>query len=135
MCKVSDHIKFCSCADVDEIEALANYWILHQLHEDSEEITIGLCMPPTAYNDPHRQLNEKVILDRLNEGKAFDTPFAFAKKDRLQVTLTLDAKRGSYSHFFEYNGRKWKVVEEDIFELMSAYRTYRQGAICKAMAL
>ena len=135
MCTVSDHIKFCSCADVDDIEALANYWILHQFHEHDEEITIGMCMPPTAYNDPHLQLNVKVILNRLNEGKAFDKPLEFAKKDRLQVTLTLDAKRGSYSYFFEFNGRKWKVVKEDVFELMSAYRTYRQGAICQAMTL
>ena len=130
MCKVSDQIKFCTCTDVDDIEASASYWILHQPYENNDEITIGMCMPPTSFRDTNFEWNEKVILDRLNGGSAFDKPFQFTKKDRLEVVVKM--MQESYNYFFEYNGRKWKAIKEDVFELMSYYKSYKQGAVCKA---
>ena len=131
MCLVSDKIKFCTCADVEDLEALDSYWMLHQPNADSDEIMIGTCVEPTAVTDPNFELNESVILQRLNEGHAFDKPFKFKKKDRLEVVVNLDNESGSFSYNFEYSGRKWKAVAEDIFELMSHYKQYKQGTINK----
>jgi hypothetical protein len=131
MCLVSDKIKLCTCADVDDLEALDSYWILYQPDEDKEEgeFIIGTCVTPTAYRDPNFALNENILLERLNDGEAFDKPFQFSKKDRLQVVIQLDNDRESFSYNFEYSGRKWKSVVEDVFELENNYILYRQGRI------
>jgi len=131
MCVVSDKVKFCTCADVDDLEALNSYWILHQPVEGNEQIEIGMCVPPTAGIDPNFELNEGVILERLNDGEAFDKPFKFNKNDRLEVVIKLDNVTEPYSYNFKYSGRKWKAVAEDPIKLIWDFKQSKRGSISK----
>jgi hypothetical protein len=133
MCKISDKIKFCTCSDVENLAALGSYWILHQPDEDNDEFVIGTCAEPTSFTDPNFEFNEGVILERLNDGKAFDKPFEFVKNDRLEVVIKVDDVRGSFNYNFKYSGRKWKALAEDVFGLMNHYKHHKQGAISEEL--
>jgi hypothetical protein len=127
MCEVSDKIKFCTCAEAENIEELDSYWVLHKFNPGNDDFLIGMLEPPTAFRDPNFELNQNVILDRLNDGEAFDKPLEFEKKDRLEVVIKLGKEQ--FFYYFQYRGRKWKAVKEDPFELESNYDFKRGGRV------
>jgi hypothetical protein len=129
MCRISDKIKFCTCSPIDNVEDMENYWVVYKFNKDKNEFILGEPMIPTAFRDPKFVLNETVILDRLNDGDAFDKPFKFNKYDRLEVVLKINPMDDSYCYNFLFGGRKWKAVEEDPFELMNQYDQEKEGEV------
>ena len=129
MCKVSDKIKFCTCRNSVNIEELDNYWVLYKFNKDKNEMMMGMQILPTSFRDTNFVFNVSLILDRLNDGEAFDKPIAFNKKDRLEVVLKTDSNDDSYSYNFQFGGKKWKEVEEDPFELMNYYDQEKEGKV------
>ena len=130
MCEVSDKIKFCTCAVVENIYELDSYWVLHKFNPGEDDVLIGMMQPPTAFRDPNFKLNRNVILDRLNDGEAFDKPIDFEKKDRLEVVITLGKEQ--FYYYFKYSGRKWIPVSEDAFELEKDFDEVQKGPIKSA---
>jgi hypothetical protein len=130
MCKVSDEIKLCTCADVELPDGLDNYWVLYRpTGKEVENILIGICAPPTSFRDRNFKLNERTILDRLNSGEAFDRPMEFRKNDKLEVVLKLGDLQEAFSYYFKFCGRKWMATKEDYFELATKFKEVKQGAV------
>ena len=127
MCEVSDKIKFCTCADVENIYELDSYWVLHKFNPGDDDVLIGMMQPPTAFRDPNFKPNRNVILDRLNDGEAFDKPFKFEKKDRLEVVIKLNGEQ--FFYYFKFCGRKWIPIAEDAFELEVDFDVVKKGTI------
>ncbi|HAP69436.1 MAG TPA: hypothetical protein DCR04_06880 [Flavobacteriales bacterium] len=131
MCKVSEKIKFCTCGDIQNIEELDDYWILHRFNKDKDEddIMIGMLAPPTVFRDSNFEFNENAILERLNTGEAFDKPMNLEKRDRLEVVINMNDDDGSFSYNFQFYGRKWKAVKEDVLGLLERYDQNKRGKV------
>ena len=130
MCKVSDEIKFCSCAELKHTDGLDNYWVLYRPSgKEDEDLLIGICPPPTSFRDRHFKLNECTILDRLNSGEAFDRPMELQKNDRLEVVLQLDSTQEAFSYYFKFCGRKWIAIKDDYFGLATRYLQAKKGTV------
>lgn len=135
MCKVSDKIKFCTCANGD-VEKLKHYWILYRFTKEEKAICIGSPLMPTYMNDFLFAENEAALLNRLNEPNAFDIPIKFKSKDQLEIVINNSKIRDFYGTFtfsFQFKKNKWVVIESDSFEIMNHFDEEKCGKIKNAL--
>ena len=86
MCKVSSHIKFCTCSK-RELSKLDNYWIFHRYDKKRDYLIIGEAIFQNYMDQDMIYYNKEKLLMRVNEPNAFDMDLKPKQNGRLQVHL------------------------------------------------
>lgn len=94
MCKVSDKLKLCTCK-TKNVERLKHYWILKR-HNGQNNCIVGEAILPANIGDQADKINEKAILEMLNEGNCFDIELQHQQNDMLELHFTFIADPGKY---------------------------------------
>lgn len=128
MCTVSDKVKFCTCPKGSRKPA--NYWKLYRFAEKNT-FTIGDVIFQDENSIENFELNKQTLETRLNEPDAFDQPFAFQEKDRLEIFLkdSKDPHGRPFSYLFIYHRAKWKYRATAHFELANDYVEVDEGKV------
>lgn len=122
MCKISPHLKLCTC-NTDNIEDLPHYWLLKGAADEGANI-VGEAILPADIGEGADQLNEKTIVQSLNSGNCFDVELHLTENDLLQLHFTLRPKDFPTSFYygpflayaFRFKDNKWHSVLYDPFE-------------------
>lgn len=133
MCRISDNLKLCSC----EIPAenLKDFWVLHRFLKGKENYIIGEAMLPYGIRPDDNEFNEDLLGRLLNHGNVFDFAYIPIKKDRLQLSFTLNPRNSepvwdSYVHYgFEYMKGKWRNIGFDTLEWEWRHEELSHGKI------
>lgn len=113
MCKISDHLKLCTCKKKD-VENLQHYWILYK-YQKREIFLVGETIPPQKFdigieNDAYNFIR---LAAMLNEGNCFDIDLTPGFRDILQFNFTYHSnpeagnKKKSLVYEFIYKKNKW----------------------------
>ncbi|MBP0611913.1 hypothetical protein J8J42_02495 [Chryseobacterium sp. cx-311] len=98
MCKISPHLKLCTC-NTDNIEDLPHYWLLKGAADEGANI-VGEAILPADIGEDADQLNEKTIVQSLNSGNCFDVELHLTENDLLQLHFTLPPKDFPTSFYY-----------------------------------
>ena len=132
MCKVSDQIKFCSCASNIDIEEMDNYWVLHRRNPNKNDLVIGSVISLTGLDERNFKINHKILEKRINESDAFDIPLALQTGDTLHIHLTTPQTditlEDDYAFLYK---KKWRRCNYDIWSLLGMYDILKQGLVNK----
>jgi len=120
MCKVSDKIKFCSCATTN-VQRLKHYWVWHQYNKDKSIIIYSEIFISFDEFDPKYKSNQNTILNRLSETDAFDKELDFKNKDVLEIVLNNHSEIDRRTYYFQFKNGTWKKKKYHPFELESEY--------------
>lgn len=133
MCILSDKIKFCTCATTD-VEKLKHYWKLYRFDKNKKLLYMGSPMFPTSEMDPNFIINNEVLLNRLNDRDAFDSPLEVLCKDLIEIVIKNNVKGiEPFTYSFKFIKGTWKAVDEDSFEIMNNYDKEQSGNIKAAL--
>ncbi len=86
MCKLSNQLKLCTC-DVGSVDRLEHYWVLHRFDPRKDDSVIGRLFMPHTLDGRVEAYNRSLLLQRLQEGDAFDVDLKPREGDRLQLTF------------------------------------------------
>jgi hypothetical protein len=124
MCKVSEKFKLCTCANGSMID-LQHYWVLHRYSAIKKDFIMGMPILPSMVDPVLLFENTEAILDRLNEGDAFDFEITFQDKDCLEIVLNHD----EMNFTFTYKKGKWTKDDQDFFSLENYYNNHLEGEV------
>lgn len=127
MCTLSNKLKLCTCSK-DEIECLQHYWVLHRFVAEKREIVWGMIMPPYGMRFLDIEQNKVMLLDLLNEGKAFDFEVELEDTDLLHIAIGLDDGQ-KVDYGFEFKKGRWKEKEYHVFEWMEQHEEVMSGKV------
>jgi hypothetical protein len=86
VCKLSSQLKLCTC-DVGSVDRLEHYWVLHRFDPRKDDSVIGKLFMPHTLDGRVEAYNRSLLLQRLQEGDAFDVDLKPREGDRLQLTF------------------------------------------------
>ena len=133
MCLASDKIKFCTCT-ASSVEQLKHYWVLHRRIKGKNAMVIGEPVMPYDLSREENQVNEQLLLRRINEPDAFDVDLKPADGDRLQVSFKCVEVADSYVHYgFSYSNGKSKKAKYDGLKWMWHHEETRFGKLQNAL--
>ena len=94
-------------------------------------IMIGTPVFPPDFLGAETMQTEALLLKRLNETDAFDTPVAFEPKDQLEIMLhNHSEEEGKRMEFrFLYKETKWIVDDSGPFEHQGEYHEFMFGKL------
>ncbi|WP_196889352.1 hypothetical protein [Aureivirga sp. CE67] len=104
MCKISEHLKFCTCNE--KINLKENYWELKRRAK-------GFILGQLIHYPDDFDINKKTILkitDNLNSKNLFDFDYKPEEEDKLKLSFNKGEKE-SIIHFLFKNG-KWERFYE-----------------------
>ena len=130
MCKIGENIKFCTCVDED-IDSLNHYWVLHRLRKDKDlSLIFGMALMPSSFL-PNYHDNLPLLLEALNDLKAFDKSLTLKRWDRMVIVLCSQSEQymGGLRYHFRYNGKVWQQIEEDDWSLLSKFEEVEKGVM------
>lgn len=128
MCKISDEIKFCTCAEVEHPDGLDNYWVFHRFDKNKDELVVGMILRPMDIDPVLYETNQTLLTERLNQPDAFDTDMKPRAKDRL--LLCFKQGNASMEYGFEYRARSWKPISYHPLEWEWHHNAIKTGCIC-----
>ncbi len=111
MCKISDHIKLCSCVDENtDLEELKHYWVLNRYNKHKKLEFIGEVQIPYDEFLPNYYENRIKISKALTKANCFDKPITFNEKDRLQIVVNNTNEAMVFE--YEYSSEAWQIIED-----------------------
>lgn len=131
MCTVSDKIILCTC-EIKDISSLRNYWILFRHDPKQGEFIVGQPINFEGYTQKHNLNNPATLCNKLNSENLFDKPLEFFDKDRLQISIHFKGNEYPTDYGFEYQNRKWRVIEFEYFSWRADHIEFREGKIKNA---
>jgi hypothetical protein len=133
MCKLSSHLKLCTCKTKD-VTKLKNYWILHRVVKGKNEMIIGEPMIP-YFLDPEKDLyNKELLLKLLNDQSAFDAGIQPKENDYLELNFDINGAYPLLNYSFVYKRHRWKETEYGGVTWMWHHDEYAAGKIVNALA-
>ena len=130
MCRVSDQIKFCTCAIDINVEEMDNYWVLYRRDPNKNDMVMGCVNSLLGLDRKNFEVNYRILEKRINESYAFDIPLALKAGDTLHINLTTPKTEiyAEDNYAFVYN-TKWTRCDYNMWSLLGMYDVLSQGFI------
>ncbi|GAA4334965.1 hypothetical protein [Flaviaesturariibacter amylovorans] len=136
MCRVSNQIKFCTCAKPDELAQLKSYWVFHSFDQDKGIHMMGRPLFPASIDLKDDAANKKILLVRINEPDAFDMPLSPKERDALIIVFEVPRQKGEYMdhgsfvrYQFQFKAGKWVTHHYKYFEVECTHNEEKWGKV------
>lgn len=120
MCKISSHLKLCTC-NKRKISSSDSYWVLYRWKKSDVLIVGDPVIPDNDFISPDDELsNQKKILSVLNSEKCFDFDIQLKNKDSLEININCldkDARSVNLIYAFVFLDGIWKSMAYDPFDM------------------
>jgi len=125
-------MQLCTCNT--NVHELKHYWIFYRFIEGQNNIVLGEAMLPAQINPEDDSFNQATILRLLNEGNIFDNDIKPVKKDRLELSFSIDnMQQATLSYGFEFKNNKWVAAKFDPLMWLWKHQQEKQGDIINVL--